>query len=101
MRMPEPDLRRFLDRDDTFAGIDRPAERVRAGGLACARRARDDDVPTGVNHRVEEHNGCLAEPEVGKRYDVYGEPTDRHARAVRREWWEHRVESRPVGEAGV
>ena len=42
-------------------------ERVRARGLARARRARDDDVPSGADHRLEKRHRGVAEPEVGER----------------------------------
>jgi len=43
MRLAHLQLGRFLDRYDALTRVDRARERVAAGRLAGARRARDDD----------------------------------------------------------
>ena len=84
------------------AGIDRPRERVRARGLARARRARHHDVPTRAHHRFEERDrGGVRDRSRRARPTRTREPADREARTVGRERREHRVQPRAVGQARV
>ena len=101
VRLFEPELGRLLDRHDAFGGIDRPRERVATRRLPHAGGARHDDVPTTAHHRVQEDASRRVESERVERHTPRVEAPNRDARTVRRQRWQHGMQARPVGEAGV